>query len=1298
MRNWKLITDGDIFEALVGSLLQADIPGIIVFGRHGPDSGLDAISSDRTHVYQAKFHSDGLMSSAIGSAKCEYKKIKAYREPHHKNFKHWKEVTDWTLVGNFKINPDDEAKWASQIVPLFNSIGIVAHFKGEEQLDVLLDHNPEIERSFFGGGIRTLIYPAEVYFTLSRRSRDDMFFATEMIGREPTLKSVLGFAESPDFRILAVVGAYCSGKTRFLYEAMTAMAGIGWRVFWGLRASMSKSNTWFNSLNSSRKTCVFIDDVRDSSLICEMSEQMSVNERSNWKFIFTCSPEFVRILPPEITTNVQFTTLKLPLLTRKDIANIVLKYPDLDRHSPSVDVVADIAKGMPSLACLMLEFYRKNRQLALPSDSLSLMDMYISRNLEALDLVLRDKARIVLRWAALWDGISIRGEDTRNTQLDFLQNMGVKYDETRLILKGLSDTGLVDSWRSYGCDCYRVSPAFVARHIIGTWILEKDSDAYRVGPDGGKLIELLLKANVPHEEKIFKTIPVVLGSYLNTEDEAERLLRPVLDHLREMESDADIVMQHEIIGMVAKIGRFVPESALGLLRNIFSNPQPDCQYINHWGIVHAIAETLAGISEYVRNRFLAIQFVQLFKDIYESIPDENRCSNNKRDEIAKNVSSVINHFGELRYFPDVALSMVLEQLKAGDMGNHPFEQMLARQVLEAERQSFESYSYRTVTFCRRAIRFGSNEWKRAIIVRDELKSAIRRQTNSREREVLWKLFRYGYQFVHNFGCVFADQGDQPTADAKRMLVNDDLIFLKSVLEDTDHILSIRQLLLMREVWEWEYTYGGESEYKMIANECERLFVIRLGFPFQHLICLHSKEHAQCINDVAERFLKADSADEIDSFLDKAANYYRADNGGTIKGMSGLAFSEIAERCARSFDFDSTNPISIFTMRCLQRFDDEHPLSVAFATTQIANYIKRQKSCLDHGAFESLFLRILSAVKDGDCFLKNVYWSGEAAFFGSFTNVELECLLASNMAPSDFARVLPPWIRIDCLRVLNRLSLALDNAREIGQNSDAVLEGIIDSFYLAIKFRNELDERHFPLGWIVEKFNEGYAGSKILTNYSFVELSKLKRTKLGMKELLCFVEAWISRERSRNYDNLYHDEFCPQELFVIDDIVGFNKVCDLIFVDDSIFVSKNLGRIISAIDFDGNNTFNYIFQYLSLHPYNSRDELACLARLIAYRQNSDVVKEMMKMICDRCSMLMSQERSNIYYNMLPNEHGVSRKGNEVPKEYIDAHKAAQDLYDNEPDDSSVKEFYQYCIDRTVGTINMIRNHIEEEKHI
>ena len=202
----------------------------------------------------------------------------------------------------------------------------------------------------------------------------------------------------------------------------------------------------------------------------------------------------------------------------------------------------------------------------------------------------------------------------------------------------------------------------------------------------------------------------------------------------------------------------------------------------------------------------------------------------------------------------------------------------------------------------------------------------------------------------------------------------------------------------------------------------------------------------------------------------------------------------------------------------------------------------------------------------------------------------------------------------------------------------------------------------------------------------------------MKELLRFVEAWISRERSQNYDNLHHDEFCPQELFVIDDIVEFNKVCDLMFVDGSLFVRMDLGRIIASVDLDGKNTLNYISKYLSSHICNSRDELACLARLIAYRQDSDVVKTMMKMICDRCSMLIFQDRSYVYYNMLPSEHGASWRGDEVPKEYIDAHKIAQDLYNNEPDDSSVKEFYQYCVDRAAGTVSMVRNSIEEERHL
>ncbi len=67
-------------------------------------------------------------------------------------------------------------------------------------------------------------------------------------------------------------------------------------------------------------------------------------------------------------------------------------------------------------------------------------------------------------------------------------------------------------------------------------------------------------------------------------------------------------------------------------------------------------------------------------------------------------------------------------------------------------------------------------------------------------------------------------------------------------------------------------------------------------------------------------------------------------------------------------------------------------------------------------------------------------------------------------------------------------------------------------------------------------------------------------------------------------------------------------------------------------------------------------------------------------------------------MIPNEHGAAWTGNVVPQRYIDAQNGAQALYDGEPEDSSIKEFYKYCIDRAAGVVSMIRNEIEEREHV
>lgn len=1297
MRNWKMIPDGDVFESLVGSLLMAENRGIIAFNRPGPDSGIDSISFDRTHVYQAKFHDDGKMASAIDSAKDEFKKIVEYRKPEHRNFKFWKDVTEWSLVGNFPINPTDEAKWREQIVPEFEGIGITAHFISREELDVRLDKNPEIDRSFFGGHRRTLIYLPEARKYLASKSRNGSFFATEMIGRESSVAEVLRFAESQEERVLSVVGAYCSGKTRFLYEAMLALANAGWRVFWGLGSSMCNTDAWFDSLMSSVKTCVFLDDPKDAKIVDSMIEQLAASERSNWKLVFACSCERDRIIAPEYTTNALFKKLKLPLLTHEDVSKIVAQYPGLNGHPPSIDGVAEMARGLPSLLCLILEFYRQNKQLALPPDSLTLMRSYVENSCKILDPPLRAKANLVLRWVSAWDGIAVRNDGEDNPKLDYLSSLGVDCNETMTILKGLSTSGLVDAWKMYGNNCYRVQPALIRRHILGTWLLEDEGGAFRVSSDGGELIKNLLERSVPEADKIFQILPAVLGSYLHAEDEAERLFRPVFNHLKDRTANGDIDEQYDIIDMLGKIGCFAQESTLALLRSIFANPRPESDLVTHWDIIREISKTLAGVAEFVRDRPVAVQYMRFFKEIYESTVDDSGQSNSKRDEIAKNLSSVVNHFGELRHFPDIALSLVMERLRCGDMSEHPFEQMLAKQMLEAERQSFGVYTRRTVTFCRRAIREGAREWNRAVAIREALVNALDSQSVATEREVLWGLFGKGFLFARNLCGGFIDHGHQATTDAARRMVVGDLVYLKDALENDVRERSVRELQLMRSVWEWEREFGEESEVKSLAETCEKLFVGKLGFPFQDLVCWHSDAHEQCVRNVADQFLHAKSADEIEAFLGRTAEYLCAANGGAARGISGHSFHDIAGLCCDGYDFEGADPISEFTLRCLRRFDAEHPLSVAFARIQIGNFIRKRKSVLDQGKFATLFDRIYSRVEGKDYFLFSLYEGDTGLFLGQHTEVEFEHLIASTMSPLDLARVLPYWIGMDPTRVLKRLSDALEEARNVGGASCAVLRTIVGSLYFAFQGARHLDEAIIPLEWIVERFNDGYADSSLLIDHEFVELCKLKHEKLGMSVLFHFLESWIQRSRTGECGYLDEERFEPQELFELDDVSAFNKVCELVFVDGGIHVRMILGRIFAAIDSEGENVFNFVVGYMKSHSCSGREELSRLAMLGAYGKANEVTKATLRMICDRCMMLNYDDRTYVYHYMMPDEHGASWCGDKVPGRYLDARKSAQALFDNEPEDSSLRDFYKYCVDRASGTVKMISDNIESWRH-
>ncbi len=105
--NWGMISDGGVFESLVQTLLVAEDPGTLLFGRPGKDAAQDARSADGLVVYQAKFRQMAGMDNMIAIAKTELEQIKKYRDPSHSNYQHWRNANRWILIGNFQINPND---------------------------------------------------------------------------------------------------------------------------------------------------------------------------------------------------------------------------------------------------------------------------------------------------------------------------------------------------------------------------------------------------------------------------------------------------------------------------------------------------------------------------------------------------------------------------------------------------------------------------------------------------------------------------------------------------------------------------------------------------------------------------------------------------------------------------------------------------------------------------------------------------------------------------------------------------------------------------------------------------------------------------------------------------------------------------------------------------------------------------------------------------------------------------------------------------------------------------------------
>lgn len=161
-RNWGLISTGPTFEGLVTTLVFFEDADAALLGRAGRDGGQDVRSGDGKLVYQAKHHQAPTAAKAIADAKAEATKIEKYRQPGHPRHDQWSKVTAWRLCTNASCNPTDQHTWDTEVVPLFDRLGLKADFWEQASLDGLLDKHPEVDRSYFENENRVVLALPEV--------------------------------------------------------------------------------------------------------------------------------------------------------------------------------------------------------------------------------------------------------------------------------------------------------------------------------------------------------------------------------------------------------------------------------------------------------------------------------------------------------------------------------------------------------------------------------------------------------------------------------------------------------------------------------------------------------------------------------------------------------------------------------------------------------------------------------------------------------------------------------------------------------------------------------------------------------------------------------------------------------------------------------------------------------------------------------------------------------------------------------------------------------------------------------
>jgi hypothetical protein len=898
---WRAIGSGATLEWLVAVLVFLEDSRAKLFGRPGKDGGQDVRSGDGSTVYQTKFHARGTAADAIADAKSEAATVASYRDPRHPRAAQWAGVTHWVLATNVAFNPTDDARWKSEVEPLFNAMGMTARYWGQREVEARVIEHPDVRESFFGGQTR-------VFFSLPEakaRMIDEEIFARRhdlltLRGRSGVLQECADFVQS-DRRFLLLHGPGGVGKTRLLLEAGLLAAAGGDRVtLWANITSMEVSSNWLAGVPQGRDVVLLVDEPESDEILKVLVEQMTPTTApmARWKVIVTVrSPKdpVVRYLrSPRLRGRV--SEIRLAPLAPDAATALCIDLLQTGPLASRLDVEATGAElarrfgAQPIWMRLAVDVLEQNGDLrALPQTAEELADQYVDEIVSAPGFEGRLERQRLLRWVSMFGTVNV--EEQRGLEL-LAQRAGlVGASEAQAGLAALARRGALRT-RGARDRLYEVKPDVLRDHVLARWLaidvgvdrpnLEPSHDALALV---GELSAVAKNASMSLAQRTMLATLARTDFVLRVSGRPVELVAALLRDIERASSSMRASARVFCAEILADVGESAPAPTISLARTLREMPvepesvtnifrtrtvgKDDVVLALAWGVFHA---AMGADSPELRSEAFG-ELCALVRAEAEAIPRLSRGLPNDGKRAAALVERTIqggrNFWGSyldpgLKEARAVLSAM---QQRAPDAGTKALlDAVVAPMTAVGRREEwFAGDSFHIQNY---VLLPGDPRWS----AREELLSTVKEILESESaplesRIALWGTFATAHNSANQSEGDVPDEARAPI----RATVTAELAWTHATLKG--RTLPLEELRAARDVWHWHARFEEDPARRRTAEDLEEIFDRNdLAREFEPLTSFDRwEQHERAARAKAEALVQAGPT-EIEAFVHRAVGY------------------------------------------------------------------------------------------------------------------------------------------------------------------------------------------------------------------------------------------------------------------------------------------------------------------------------------------------------------------------------------------------------------------------------------------